>query len=105
MKHYFSEDDESASEQDEYDDDENEDDSVEDENDSDSSTSEDVVENNHNTQIRDYPPESELIARTSVGKDISIRLIFRGRVVSGATTEELVSFHICKTGKATIVQI
>lgn len=43
------------------------------------------------SSTRDYPPESELIATSADGSDIAVRLMFRGRIISGAGYEELVS--------------
>ena len=71
---------------------EDEEDSVEDANQFGSSTSGDSIADDSTIQIRDYPPESELIASTEDGYDMSVRLMFRGKVVSNATTEDLVSF-------------
>lgn len=40
---------------------------------------------------RDYPPESELIATLGGGKSSTVRLLFRGKVISSASFEVLVS--------------
>lgn len=54
--------------------------------------SQDSSDHDSTAQIRDYPPESELIASIPRGDDMSVRIMFRGKVISSATAEELVSF-------------
>lgn len=47
--------------------------------------------------VRDYPPKSELIASMR-SRHLSVRLLFRGKVVSRASAKELVSYrgHQCR---------
>lgn len=74
-------------------DDDNNNNSIEGENDSCSSTPDMSVESGSSiAQRRDYPPGSAMIASTKEGNEITLRLICRGKVVSSATKEGLVSF-------------
>lgn len=69
------------------------DDDNDDEGDSESSMSQDSSDHDSTAQIRDYPPESELIASIPRGDDMSVRIMFRGKVISSATAEELEEWH------------
>lgn len=59
----------------------------------------DEEESSSVAQIRDYPPESELTALTDNTEEMSVRVLFEGKVVSSMSREQLVRNYVSSNSK------